>query len=344
MRRTALTALALLTGLWIVLATACSPEGRDDKQDGPTDAGKPKHTISLSFSGGPQSGTFNVLTQIISSLVSNSVEWIDMIPRKSGGSLSNLCALNEGQTDMAILYAGDGFLGRHGKLECPGTGLDRVRAMAYLYGAPAHLVVRQDSDIKSIHDLKGRIVAVGNVGSGAALSAERFFDHLGLWEHLDRRNIGYSEAATEFGAGRVDAFWVLAGAPNASVIEAAAITPIRLLRLHEAGLTSTFYDLFPFYARTEISAGTYEGQAEPVPTFQDSALWCTRKDLDEATVYHALKTIFSENGLQRVRGVHKAVRSMSIEHSLDNLSVPLHPGAVCFWSEKGMHIPAILLP
>ena len=45
-----------------------------------------------------------------------------------------------------------------------------------------------------------------------------------------------------------------------------------------------------------------------------------------------------------MRKAHKAARSMSLEHGLENLSVPLHPGAVRFWSEKGMHIPSILLP
>jgi len=54
--------------------------------------------------------------------------------------------------------------------------------VGYLYGAPAQLVVRADSGIESSMELVGKKVAVGNPGSGAALSAERFFRHLGVWD------------------------------------------------------------------------------------------------------------------------------------------------------------------
>ena len=344
MQRTTAIALALLAGLWIALMAACSPEGRDDRRDKTTAPEQPKRPLSLAFNGGPPGGTFNFLANKMSCLITDHVAWMAMMPRESGGSLSNICALNTNRADMAILYAGDAFLGRNGKLECPDGRLDRIRSMAYLYGAPAQLIVRRDSGIKSVHDLKGRIVAVGNTGSGAALSAKRFFNRIGMWKDIDHRNLGYSEAATEFGAGRVDAFWVLAGYPNSSVIEASAMTPIRLIDLHTACLFAGFYELYPFYVHAEIPAGTYEGQADPVQTFQDSALWCARKDLDEAAVYHGLKAIFSEKGLKGMREAHRSARSMSEEQALDNLSVPLHPGAVRFWSEKGKSIPAILLP
>ena len=65
-------------------------------------------------------------------------------------------------------------------------------------------VVKADSEIKSAMDLKGKRVAVGNAGSGAAASAERFFRHIGVWENFDHQFLGYSQAASAFKDGKID--------------------------------------------------------------------------------------------------------------------------------------------
>jgi hypothetical protein len=206
------------------------------------------------------------------------------------------------------------------------------------------LVVRADSDIHTVLDLRGKTLAVGNPGSGAALSAERFFRHLKLWTKIKRRPVGYARAAADFASGKVDGFWTLAGAPTAAVIEAAAAVPVRILDLHETATVSGFYRLYPFYSSTAIPAGTYPGQARPVNTFQDAALWCARPGLDDRTVYDSLQAVFSPRRLEELRRIHGSARNVRLKAGIDNLSIPLHPGAVRFWSEHRLEIPAILMP
>ena len=108
-------------------------------------------------------------------------------------------------------------------------------AMAYLYGAPAHLIVLDGGGIKTMDDLKGKRVAVGGAGSGAAGAAQRYFTALGLWDEMKVEFLGYSKAAAALGDGLIDAFWVFAGYPNSSVIQAAASNPIKILNVVEAG-------------------------------------------------------------------------------------------------------------
>jgi len=331
--------LVIMLSVIVILAAGCS----DDTQQAPNQP-EEHATITLTFNGGPRGGTFNYFANKMSSLMGARVPWLDMLPRESGGSLENICDMNMDLADMGIVYSGDAFLGRNGKLDCPESRLDHTRAVAYLYGAPAQLVVRKDSDIASPMDLVGKRVAVGNKGSGAALSAERFFKHLGIWDKMDHRNQGYSQAAADFMTGKVDAFWVLVGYPNSSIIEAASKAEIKLVDLHEEAMRSDFYEVYPFYDKTEIPADTYQGQTEPVTTFQDAALWCVRGNVDEDAVYQSLKTIFSEAGLEGMRKAHKAARSMSIENGINTISIPLHPGAIRFWTEQGVEIPPILLP
>ena len=260
--------LILLSVLWLLLALGCSSEPNSETQT-PKPSPPPKN-LTLSFNGGPMGGTFNYFANKMANIISDEVEWLNIITKTSGGSFENLVELDESVTDMGIVYAGDAFLGRRGSLLRAPQRYDQVRTLAYLYGAPAQLVVRKDLNIKSVQDLKGMTIAIGNPGSGAALSAERFFRHLSLWHSIKPQAVGYSRAATDFIDGKVDGFWVLVGYPNVSIIEAASRTEITIVDLHSAAMASEFYNLYPFYTEAVIPAGTYAHQTEAVSTFQDS--------------------------------------------------------------------------
>jgi len=332
--------LLALSCLALVATMGCS----SDAPDKPREASPPTGSRTLIFNGGPRGGTFNHFANKMAAVISEDVPSLDVRAKQSGGSLSNLLALCSGKADMAIVNAGDAFLGRTGKLHCSDKRYVQLRALAFLYGDPAQLVVRADSNIHTVLDLPGRTIAVGNPGSGAALSAERFFRHLKLWTKFKHQPVSYSQAAADFTEGKVDGLWTLAGYPTTSIIEAAASVPIRILNLHNAAAASGFYRLYPFYSQSTIPAGTYPGQTRPVDTFQDAALWCVRLTLDDRTVYDSLQAVFSAKRLAEMRRIHSAARHMGLKTGIDNLSVPMHPGAVRFWSEHGLNIPPILMP
>jgi hypothetical protein len=61
-------------------------------------------------------------------------------------------------------------------------------------------------------------------------------------------------------------------------------------------------------------------------------------------VHDSLRAVFSASRLQELRRMHSAAGSLSLDTGIENLSIPLHPGAVRFWSENGLDIPPILIP
>lgn len=337
--------MPLFLACTLLLVPGCSsdPQSNDSKAT-PSYSGKERQRQVLAFGGGPTGGTFNFFANKMASIISARYDWLDVSPKGSGGSAENLRTLNKNGVDIGIVYSGDAFLGRNGKLPNDTTRYDRVRVLSFLYGAPAQLVVRRDSGINSAYDLKGKVVAIGNPGSGAALSAERFFKHIGLWPDMELRNLGYSQAAADFSDRKIDAFWVLVGYPNSSIIEATSRTEIKLLNLHRDAVESGFYETYPFYSKVEIPARTYQGQDAIITTFQDASLWCASESLSDDTVYESLTAVFSEQGLTDMITAHKAARNMSIDSGLKGASIPLHPGAVRFWQEHGVHIPPKLLP
>lgn len=301
-------------------------------------------TFRVSIGGGPTGGTFQYFANAISVHVPKVASDIKMSAEGSGGSAENVKRINAGDFDFGIAYAGDIYLGAMGKLPKDDKKYDKVRVMGYLYGAPAQLVVKKASGIKSAKDLAGKKVAVGNAGSGAALSAERFFKHLGIWDKFEPQFLGYSAAASAFKDGKIDAFWVLVGYPNASIIEAATQEEIALVNVGLDADGSGFYKEYPFYSPTTIPANTYSGQTEPVKTFQDSTLLVCGVGLDEGLVYNIMKAVWSKEGLEFMVKAHKAAREMSVEHGFMGAPRPLAAGAAKFWAEQGKTIPDNLKP
>lgn len=341
MKRLSLSFVSMATLLALALLAGCSsdPAGEDKSV-----AEKEPERRYLAFGGGPTGGTFNFFANKMAGVISASHDRLEVAARGSGGSAENLRSLDGDVVDLGIVYSGDAFLGRAGQLPGDPVRHENVRALSFLYGAPAQLVVRADSGIVSARDLAGRTVAIGNPGSGAALSAERFLVHLGVWDSVEVRRLGYAQAAADFAEGGIDAFWLLAGYPNAAVIEAASLRTIRLVDLHADAAASGFYEAYPFYGEVTVPAGTYAGQDADVKTFQDASIWCASAALDEQAAYDCLKAVYSPQGLADIRAAHSAAASMAMDGGLAAVPIPLHTGAVRFWREQGVDIPDRLLP
>lgn len=292
----------------------------------------------LAFSGGPDGGTFQYFSNAIAIRLSRNLPDIDLSNMVSAGSVENLRRVNSGDADFGIVYAGDLFLGANGRLTNDTIKYTNAHGMAYLYGAPAHLVVLADSGINEVKDLEGKRFAAGPAGSGAAASAQRFFTALGLWDKMKVEYIGYSEGASALGDKKIDAMWVFAGYPNASVIQAAASNKIKLLNLVEAAKASPFFTEHPYYAELTIPAGTYSGVDYDVQSIQDSAIWVAGKHVAADVVYNALKDTFSDEGLAAMVAATKAAQSMKVKDGVYGIATPLHQGAIKFWTEKGLTI------
>ncbi len=327
----------LIALLLAAAVTACGGGG-GAPEGGTADTAAPAKTTRLAFSGGPEGGTFQYFSNGMAIRLSKAIPGLEVSNTASAGSLENLRRVNSGEAEFGIVYSGDTYLGRNGKLTQDENKYENVHALAFLYGAPAHLVVLADGGISTLEDLAGKRVAVGGAGSGAASAASRYFTSLGLWEKMSPEFLGYSEAAAALGDKLIDAFWVFAGYPNSSVIQAAASNEIKLLDLVEAGQKSGFFDEYPFYTQLTIPAGTYGGVDYDVASFQDSALWVANKDTDPDVIDAALAEIYSPDGLAYMVKVKSTAKSMSIARGLDGVVTPVHAGAERFWTENGLQL------
>jgi len=289
----------------------------------------------LAFSGGPDGGTFQFFSNGIATLLSRHIEGVEVSNMASAGSVENLRRVNSRDADFGIVYSGDLYLGSNGELTNDPTQYRNVRAISFLYGAPAHLLVLEDSGITDVSELADKRVAVGPAGSGAAASAQRFFESLGLWDKIRPQFIGYNQGASALGDRQIDALWVFAGFPNASVIQAATSNKVRMLQVYEAAQKGTLSEDHPYYVKVTIPAGTYPGVDYDVETISDGALWVAGRHVSDDLVYQAVSKVYSEDGLNFMYSVSKAATAMTPETGLQGVVTEVHDGASRFWTENG---------
>ena len=289
------------------------------------------------FSGGPAGGTFQVVANAMQVFkpIKASPDF-KVRAQSSAGSVENLRKVNSGKAQMGVVYSGHVYLGRNGQMKNDPKKNEDVMAVAWLYGAPAQLVVRKDSGIKSTADLVGKKVGVGNAGSGAFANCELFFTHMGIWDKIERNAMGYNDAAQAFGNNQLDAFWLFTAFPSGAVIMAAQTNDIELIDLGQDADKSGFYDKYPYFSKITVPAETYRGVGYESPSFQDSALWVANAKVTDDTVYKMLSMIYTDEGLAHMVEQKKTFKKMSLDTGAQGVVTPWHPGAVKFWKEKGM--------
>jgi len=289
------------------------------------------------FGGGPAGGTFQVVANAIQTYKPvKAIEDFTVKAQSSAGSVENLRKVNSGKSQFATVYSGHVYLGRNGRMKNDTRKYENVLAVAYLYGAPAQLVVRADSGIKSVKDLAGKKVGVGNAGSGAFANCELFFTHMGVWDKIERNAMGYNDAAAAFGNNQLDAFWLFTAFPSGAVIMAAQTNDIDMIDLDKDAMDSGFYDQYPYFAKLAVPAGTYKGVDHKTPSFQDSALWVANANVPDDVVYKLLSVIYTDEGLAHMVSQKKTFKEMSVAKGINGIVTPMHPGAIKFWKEKGV--------
>lgn len=313
--------LLILAGLLVVLAAAT--------------AGCRKQQAVVRLGGGPAGGTYQKVAAGLQEVLQSADPALRVNVERTGGSLANLKEIEEGNLEMAIVYAGDAYLAERGQLEKRLPPTQQVRALTRIYGATAHLAVLDASGIHAAQDLRRRRVAIGNPGSGAALAAERFFRSLGIWDEVIPVYLGYTMAAEDLAQGRVEAVWEMVGYPSESLAALSRRVGIRLLDVQSPSLGGGLFNTYPFYRPMVIPAGTYRTQKSDVPTFQDAALWVAAARVDAELVRAALAKLYTPEGLEAMRRAHPSTGAVDAGLGLFGVDIALHPGAEQFWQGQG---------
>lgn len=319
-----------LTAIATILAGAvvALPAAAQDRADWPS---------SLSISTGSQGGAYFVWGSGLASLIGETLN-VGASVEVTGGPVQNVALVEAGETLLGFTTMGPAQEAMAGESELmPGMEAANLRALFPMYQTPLQAVVLANSGITAIEDLEGKRVNMGPASGTSATYWQRYFDNAGM--DVNASFAGASDGAGQLGDGLIDAFVYAAGLPTGAFSQLAIENDVTFLPLSDANIEA-FTSAVPSMQPFTIPAGTYNGQDADVPSV---AMWnfaIAHQDLPESLAYEITKLVLENN--ERMQQIHASAVETLAENWDTNNFMPFHPGAVRYYEEIGITIPAEL--
>lgn len=252
----------------------------------------------------------------------------------SEGSVANIRGVLGGQFDMGIAQGDTQLQAREGQGAFDGKPQPKLRGLFNVYPETLALVAREDANIRSLRDLKGKRVSIGTPGSGTRFTMELVLAAAGLRKEdlgavVDTKIVELPPALCD---NKVDAFAFMAGHPNPILQDASTGCRTRFVPITGPGIDALVVT-HPYFARTEVPAGVYKGVATPQPTIGTMASIVVSADMPDDVAYAITKAVF-EN-FDDFRKLHAALSPLTRETAARRQAVPTHPGAERYFREAG---------
>ena len=290
---------------------------------------------NLTFTTGGTAGTYFAYGTVLATYISNNSD-LSVTAVAGTGSADNIDALDIGDAQLGFVqndvanYAYNGI--RFERYE--GKPVTTFSAVAALYTETVQLVTC-NPDIKSVDDLKGKNVSIGSSGSGVYFNAMDFLAAYGLSEaDINPQYLSFGDSAEALKDGKIDAAFVVAGAPTPAVTDLATSKGMYLVSLDDEHV-GILQGISPVYTRSIIPAGTYAGQDADVVTVGVKATIIAGEDVTDEQAYTIVKTMFE--GKDAITEAHAKGADLDLAYAAE-CGLPYHPGAAKYFEEQGITV------
>ena len=284
--------------------------------------------------GGP-SGTYYAFGGVLGQYIKNHAG-IDVTVVSTDGSKANIQGIAAGDYQLATVqsdvmaYAWDGTR----SFEADGK-VDSFRVVAGLYAEAVQLVT-MDPEIKSVADLKGKAVSIGAPSSGVYFNAVDVLAAAGMTvDDIQPQYLSFGDSADGLKDRKIDAAFIVAGAPTAAISELCATNDAYLVPI-DGEIAEKLMEASPFYTTYTVPANTYNGQTEDVATVTVKATLIVSATASEDAVYSLTKAIF--DNAEAIAKENGKGAELSIENATSGMTAPFHAGAAKYFAEKGVTV------
>ena len=317
--------IALLLVLVMALGLAACGEGSDSK------TGATKMTMGT---GGP-SGTYYAYGGVLGKYMTDETG-IAVNAVSTDGSKANIVGIDYGDYQLATVQSDVMAYAWEGSRSFEDEGkIQSFRVIGGLYAEAVQLVT-MDADIKSVADLRGKNVSIGAPGSGVYFNAVDVLNAAGLTvEDINAQYQSFGDSADALKDGKIDAAFIVAGAPTPAITELATSANAYLVPI-DGEVADNLMASCPFYTVYEIPAGTYKGQDAAVKTVTVKATLIVDADATEDDVYKLTAAIF--DNIDGITKEHAKGAELTLQNATDGMTAPFHAGAAKYFKEKGIEV------
>ncbi|WP_406003196.1 TAXI family TRAP transporter solute-binding subunit [Streptomyces sp. NBC_00829] len=313
--------LAAAVAALVLTAAGCGGKQHDQHDQADKGAGGGRITIAT----GNTTGVYYQLGGGLGKLISDNIEGYRATATATGGSVQNIQGVVAGDYDIGFSLldtAGDAVRGK-GSF----TTRQPVEALARLYPNYTQVVVRADSGIKSLADMKGKRISTGAPGSGTEVIAKRLLAAGGLDMNKDVRaqRLQLPETVDAMKDGTVDGLFWSGGVPTAGITDLTTTLggKVRFLDITPqlSALRKEYGDV---YRRGTIPASAYK-QPGDIPTVIVPNVLLVKKGFDPELAKKITNVLFDHQS--NLEQVNPAAKEISASDAPNTTPLPLNPGA-----------------
>jgi uncharacterized protein len=282
---------------------------------------------------GGTSGVYYPLGVAIGKIYSDKIPNVKTQVQATKASVENLILLEQGRGEIAFTLGDSLKAAWEGDTEAGfKTKLEKLRTIGAIYPNYIQIVATTESGIKTLADLKGKSLSVGAPKSGTELNSRAILAAAGL-SYKDLGKVEYlpfAESVDLMKNRQLAATLQSAGLGVASLKDLSTSADITVVSVPKEVVDK----IGPPFVSVMIPANTYTGQDKDVPTAAVVNYLVTSSAVSDDLAYQMTKLVFES--LPELANSHAAGREIRLENAALGSPVPLHPGAIRYYKEKGL--------
>lgn len=296
----------------------------------------------LSIATGGTGGVYFPMGGGLAEIINAQIDGYSATAEVTGASVENMGLIATGDADLALALADTVQQAYSGTGRFEGQQLPMVRGLASMYANMIHIVALEGSGITSLADLRGKRVSIGAPGSGTEVNAGAILAANGItYDDIDEQRLNFNETADALANGDIDAgFWSV-GAPTSSILNLATTNGVTLIALSDAEMAAA-RAADPAFAVTTLPGGTYPGVDADLQVLGVPNVLVVSSEMSDDLAYAITSAMF-EN-IADLIAVHPAATETTVPFTMTATPIPLHPGAIRYYTEIGADIPDALRP
>jgi TRAP transporter TAXI family solute receptor len=298
-------------------------------------------TTFISIGTGGTGGIYYPYGGGVAEIWSKYVKDVKAVAEVTGASVENVKLAHKGETVIGEVMADVAVAGYGGLSKFKGKK-HNVLSMAIMYPNLLQIVTLKKSGITNIEQVKGESISTGSPGSGTNFMAEVVLKALGipLKSYKDSR-LSFTESANALRDGTIKVGTWSVGPGTSSILDLATTHDIHIISF-TPGQAKKILAANKSYSYVELAGGVYRGVDKPVPTIGVWNVMICQKSLPTDLVYELVKALYEHNDY--LVKIHPSAAYTTPENAVKYSPIPLHPGTIKYLKEKGIKVPARLMP
>jgi uncharacterized protein len=259
------------------------------------------------------------------------------------GNMSSIRKVMQGKGELTNIVGSNAVYAYNGTHTFEGEQYKKIRAVVAVPPPIVQVIVRSDSGINSLDDFNDNAVIATFQGT-AHMVVNYMMEQAGkkLDEDYTLQTLPGTEQIDALKDGTIDALVTWSTVPSPGYVGLDQTTSIKILPIEKDILEAMHKEFDPGAQFFTVPKGVYSGQEEEAVTSQSTRYYISNADVDEEIIYEFTKFLI-ENAESLVK-YHPSAKDITIENALNGISIPLHPGAVKYYQERGIEIPEEIMP